>query len=124
MYTTFMALSSPLYNFFQILPEPGILVVDSIPKGRLFGDLSLKKSPKTSLKICLNGRRRRQMPAAIAISFKNIFWAFPSRSNQVSTWLRRTTTSSIDRPEHSAISSSDSLPLAISRLAVSLTPSR
>lgn len=23
------ALSSPLYNFFQILPEPGILVVDS-----------------------------------------------------------------------------------------------
>ena len=54
-------------------PEPEILVVDSIPKGRLFGDLSLKmalkmalkmslkKSPKTALKICLNGRRRRQM---------------------------------------------------------------
>lgn len=60
MYTTFVALSSPLYNFFQILPESEILVVDSIPKGRLFGDLSLKmslkKSPKTALKICLNGK--------------------------------------------------------------------
>lgn len=46
-------------------PEPEILVVDGIPKGRLFGDLSLKKSPKkspkTALKICSNGRRRRQM---------------------------------------------------------------
>jgi hypothetical protein len=33
-------------------PESEILVVDSIPKGRLFGDLSLKMA----LKICLNGK--------------------------------------------------------------------
>ena len=39
--------------------------------------------------------------------------------NQVSAWLRRTTTSSMDRPEHLAMSSSDSLPLAMSRLAIS-----
>ena len=54
MYTTFIALSSPLYNFFQILPESEILVVDSIPKGRLFGDLApkmaLKMTPKMALK--------------------------------------------------------------------------
>jgi hypothetical protein len=35
-------------------PEPGILVVDGIPKGRLFGDLSLKMTLKMSPKICLN----------------------------------------------------------------------
>lgn len=63
MYTTFTTLSSPLYNFFQILPESEILVVDSIPKDRLFGDLSLKMA----LKICLNGRRRRRFRP-----FKNV----------------------------------------------------
>ena len=52
-------------------PEPGILVVDGIPKGRLFGDLSLKMALKMSLKmalkICLNGRRRRRFRP-----FKNV----------------------------------------------------
>lgn len=67
MYTTFITLSSPLYNFFQILPESEILVVDSIPKGRLFGDLSLKMALKMALKICLNGRRRRRFRP-----FKNV----------------------------------------------------
>ena len=60
------ALSSPLYNFFQILPEPGILVVDSIPKGRLFGDLSLKMSLKNCLNPRTHRRRRRFRP------FKNV----------------------------------------------------
>ena len=67
MYTTFIALSSPLYNFFQILPESEILVVDSIPKGRLFGDLAPKMAPKMALKICLNGRRMRRFRP-----FKNV----------------------------------------------------
>ena len=35
-------------------PEPEILVVDGIPKGRLFGDLSLKMTLKMSPKNCLN----------------------------------------------------------------------
>ena len=34
--------------------EPEILVVDGIPKGRLFGDLSLKMTLKMSPKNCLN----------------------------------------------------------------------
>jgi len=35
-------------------PEPEILVVDGIPKGRLFGDQSLKMTLKMSPKNCLN----------------------------------------------------------------------
>ncbi len=58
MYTTFITLSSPLYNFFQILPESEILVVDSIPKGRLFGDLPLKMALKMALKMSLKWHSR------------------------------------------------------------------